>query len=112
MAQLRLTRRIDSGLLKIKDRVKSQDEDGKETFTDVFHILGVEHSPRPLLVLKKRKVAVEGKPGEFTWEEIPNDWMAAKDEKGKTLWGKAGKPFDVNDVDYVLKLHGGILEKC
>lgn len=104
MANVRLTRRLDSGLLKIKDR--KVDEDGKEEI--VFHVIGAEYSPVVALKQRTEKKIVEGKQVSVN---IPGAFIAIRNDKGGHLFSKPGKEFAVMDLDFVMKNHGSILEK-
>lgn len=104
---LRMTRRLDAGIIKIRDKIV--DKDGKESF--LYHVLGVKHSPKRAMVNRKKKVPKKDKPGEYDRVDIPNDFIPAKDANGKPVWQSYGETFEVNDVDFVMASHGGILEK-
>ena len=106
--KMKLCRRLDSGVLKIKDR--KLDADGKEEI--VFHVLNASYSPVRAMVEKTRKKPKPGsKTGETIDEPIKGDFKPKKDAKGKPVWAKPGKVFEVFDAEFVLKSHGGILEK-
>ncbi len=94
---LRLTRKLDDGFLKIRDR-KKEKEGGH---SDVIITLGPKHSP------KQKYVDELDKKGKKTGQKV-----SARTEEGLPLWEKQGMAFAANDEDYCLKNHGGILEKC
>lgn len=111
MAKVRLTRPLNGGLIKIRDRVIIRDESGKEDFEDRFHVLGVEHSPIKLMVKRKQKVQKPDAPkGQFDYVET-SEMIPAKDENGKLIFAKPGFSFEVADLDYVMEYHHAILEQ-
>ena len=82
MTKLRLTRKHVSGSVKLYDRKPKLDEKGKP---------------------------VEGKFVEVVHRLTP-EACPKYNKAGKML--EPGKAFQVNDVEYVLKRHGAILEKA
>jgi hypothetical protein len=105
---LRMTRRLDAGVIKIKDRKKNE----KGEFEPVFLVLGVKHSPKQKLYdVEKETVDPKDKKKKIKFKT--GEKRGVLDPKTRLpVWASFGETFEVNDEDFVLKDHGGILEKC
>lgn len=111
MGKMRLTRRLDAGILKIEDR--KQNEAGE--FEKVFHILKAQHSPTYASDDKMAEVEVDDpkNPGKKKKEKKATGEKKPKlDARGKQLIDKPGMAFDVFDDAFVLEKHGSILEQA
>lgn len=106
--KLRMTRRLDSGLMKVRDRKKNK----KGEFESVFHLIGVKHSPVQKMVQKMSKERDPKDPKKSIMVPVEGQMSAAKDKLGFPLWSKYGESFEVNDGAYVLEHYKGIFEKC
>ncbi len=92
MMKVRLKRKHAAGYVKIHDR-KLVEKDGKKQEVKIFHRIG---------------------PNGFDKEIYEEDYKDLKDGQMKTRKKTRyiGKPFEVNDGEYVLNRHGAILEKA
>lgn len=99
--KVRLTRAHTSGVIKIHDRKPKLNESGKPIkgkYEPVTHGLTTQ-------AFKHKSVYVYEKDGKT--KVMDTNFKPPRPKMKKVV---VGKPFEVNDVDYVMQKHGSILE--
>lgn len=99
---LKLKVKHSSGMRKIYDRKPKQDEQGNPIegeFVEVIHRLGVD----AVKITQEPMLDGDGNP-------IMDERFNPPKAKMKEII--EGKPFEVNDEEYVLSRHGAILERA
>lgn len=114
---LRMTRPLASGIVKIRDREQAKDDQGKlipGEWKEVIHVLRSCDGPKPRMVsvpVMKRDARGDFERDE-NGEKIPylRNGQPVSELKQDGWTPAAGR--DYNDEEYVLSIHGAIMERC